>query len=218
MVYFDILVSTMYNNKMRRMKIIGLLLLLPILLAGCLNWETEELSVHLNDDGGGTFSIKFGPIGSDEETPELRDEDFAYFIYEVIQDSTHGAPELTEVKGKILEEGGGIFAEITGSFSSLTDIEKHFELPLSSGEFTYLINRPNALIETNGGTTDTDEGKLMLYWPKDTALISYKVHVAESQFITPYKQKHSLLPLYKKYLKDKNYFKKIYEADNTAKR
>ena len=115
--------------------------LLAVSLTGCVTWETEEVVIDLGDlrgGGIGTLTALFGPVGSDEAEPSLRDRDFGYFLYDIIENPSIGAPELFDVTGEVVETPGGIYGRKRGSFVDLKAIAAKLDISLDISPDTFI--------------------------------------------------------------------------------
>jgi hypothetical protein len=195
----------LYQIMVKKIKLIFLLLL----LSGCVDWETEEVKISLNKEGG-NIEIIFGPLVSDKRNAEEREADFAYLLYDGIEKDTTGSPYVKDVKGRFEEKEGNLFGYISGGFDNLdalNALKEDFNIMLFGG--SKLIYKPEigaTILRTNGTVSKGESGNIIISWRLYAdRRIEYKIGKK-----VEYPAESSLLPEYKKYLKDEDYFRNLY--------
>lgn len=115
---------------MKRISVVGLLVVLSLALSGCLGYEKKEYRFTLNPDGSGSGVIRYVNIVSIDENAGSEDakdvsfKDFATLISDHLEGTEfeNNHPNLKVTEKKLYEEDSVLVAEVRFTFASIDSI------------------------------------------------------------------------------------------------
>ena len=176
------------------------LLLSSLSLGGCLMVEGKEYLFLVRPDGSGQGRIRFENISSVQESETEQDQatkDYTQLVTEYIKGKKFEEenPAYYNVKKRLYEEDGKLFAEVTFDFASYEDVGL-FRLN-GAGPWMYHTGTLNGItVEQFDTSNGTYGGATMpvVFWNEGTTEFKIRAKVEEPEKGTT----RSLLPLYKR--------------------
>ncbi len=180
-----------------------------LFLTGCPIYDSADTVIHLETMTSGTFKVSIFGLGSDEDDPMEREKELARLIYEIADIENIQKKYTSQVQGRISETGKGVTVTLVGRFHSKEALSGLFEIETEDGRLVHAPSGSEKIISTNGRVEKNKLGKTIIAWPLNTRKFSHSLRYIQPSTGKPWDQKHSLLPEYKKYKKNPEYFKKI---------
>ncbi len=153
--------------------LLGGLLLLVLVLAGCLDCEKASISVDLIQK---TAEVKFSNVVSNSVDAETIKEDFGDLIKKVYFDEESASDPARITSRRLYENNGKLDGVERFSFQSLPQVLKEFNIEADKkGDYVLDLTKESEHYRISGNGQVIERGsKKLLRWPKNTKKIEFE--------------------------------------------